>query len=433
MTGIICDYGQNPYLKAQDYQDVNSVTVQRWITKNQEILFRKLLKPVMDMNGGYLVYEIDDLMFDGTLLDESKEDFICKKYGKPSRNIGIPKFNRGRKSFEGREIQENIKSMLNLADFVIVTTDYLREIYHDLYDVPMDHIIALPNLLPRYLFDDRYDIEAKVSQFQKNKSKPRIGIVSSLSHFNVDGTREDRDGYCVRKEKDAEGREIWKNELGNIIPFDETNKIVDDFDEITDCIRKTVNDFRYVFLGYCPPQMDDLAKANKIEVHSGAMIYNYPSALEKLNLQAIIAPIRRMEFNFSKSFIKYMECAAIGVPLFATNCLPYDRIMKPSQLFNGSDDLMDKLTKLKFSSTGSYRSMIEQQWKWLNSPCHEGDFDLKNFWLEDNMDIWDNLMKLRPKTRGVSMGHVHSQIEKIETEAKNKTIYKNDSGVCITR
>ena len=62
-------------------------------------------------------------------------------------------------------------------------------------------------------------------------------------------------------------------------------------------------------------------------MHGGLPIMNYPSMLENLQLQAIVAPIAKTTFNFCKSFIKTMEAAAIGVPLFATNCLPYSRVM----------------------------------------------------------------------------------------------------------
>jgi len=55
---------------------------------------------------------------------------------------------------------------------------------------------------------------------------------------------------------------------------------------------------------------------------------NYASKLENLQLQAIVAPIKKMAFNYSKSFIKTMEAAALGIPLFATNCLPYNRVME---------------------------------------------------------------------------------------------------------
>ncbi len=101
---------------------MNSVTVQRWTSPFHLNAFTKFLKPLMDQTFGWLVYEEDDLMFDGTLLDESKRDFIQNKYG-DLKKIGIPLYNRGRKAFEGRQVQENIRQMLLAADLVTVTTD----------------------------------------------------------------------------------------------------------------------------------------------------------------------------------------------------------------------------------------------------------------------------------------------------------------------
>ena len=133
--------------------------------------------------------------------------------------------------------------MLLAADFVTVTTDYLKEVYHDFYDVPLENIIAVPNLLPKYLFGDRYDPERKLKQFSSNKAKPRIGIVSSLSHFNVDNVRCDASGKAVREVKQKDGTSKWMREDNVEVKFEDTKRITDDFDEIVDCVRSTVNDF----------------------------------------------------------------------------------------------------------------------------------------------------------------------------------------------
>ena len=147
--------------------------------------------------------------------------------------------------------------------------------------------------------------------------------------------------------------------------------------------------------GYCPPQIEDLARDGKIECHQGVQIMNYASKLENLQLQAIVSPIKKMVFNYSKSFIKTMEAAALGIPLYATNCLPYNRVMNSSQLFDTGTELKEKLLKLKNSSVKIYEDIISRQWKWLNSPCSEGDFNINNFWLEDNINIWIDLFRLR--------------------------------------
>ena len=154
----------------------------------------------MDANCGWIIYEIDDNMSDRE----------------------IPKYNRGRKAFEGSHIQENIKALLNASDFVTVTTDYLKTFYHEHYGVPLDNIIAIPNLLPKYLFGDRYDPEKKIEQFRKNKVKPRIGIVSSLSHFNVDNAREDKNGLVCRETTNERGINVWINENNEEVKYDDT-------------------------------------------------------------------------------------------------------------------------------------------------------------------------------------------------------------------
>jgi hypothetical protein len=82
-----------------------------------------------------------------------------------------------------------------------------------------------------------------------------------------------------------------------------------------------------VFFGYCPEVLKPLVDKKLIEVYQGSAILNYASVLENLKLQAVVAPIKDCVFNRCKSFIKYMECAAIGVPCYASNYLPYSRVM----------------------------------------------------------------------------------------------------------
>ena len=133
--------------------------------------------------------------------------------------------------------------MLNTADFVTVTTDYIKDFYHKHYGVPLENIIAIPNLLPKWWFGDKYDPEAKLKQFSKNKTKPRIGIVSSLSHYNIDNVMEDKNGLAARKKTKPDGTDVWINEHGNEVPEADLTKITDDFDDIAECVRSTVKDF----------------------------------------------------------------------------------------------------------------------------------------------------------------------------------------------
>jgi hypothetical protein len=122
-----------------------------------------------------------------------------------------------------------------------------------------------------------------------------------------------------------------------------------------------------------------------------------------------------------------MEAAALGIPLFASNCLPYNRIMPTDQLFNSSEELKQKILSLKFSSIGAYEKMIKSQWNWLNSPCVEGDFTIKNFWLEDNLQIYIDLNKLRPKTINISYTHFETQYNARKEQEEKNTVFKNEN------
>lgn len=87
--------------------------------------------------------------------------------------------------------------------------------------------------------------------------------------------------------------------------------------------------------------------------------------------------------------------------------------------------MKSKLYELKCASTEKYKGIIEHQWRWLNSPCREGDFNLKNFWMEDNLQIYVDLLRLRQKTLPVSLKAFITQYEARKAQEAANTIFKN--------
>lgn len=411
--GVDNTYTQTPILDPRYYHGITSVTIQRWISNQHKEIVQKILRPITEQNRAWLIYAIDDAMH----YDD------------------IPPFNRGRQAYANDQIQENIKYMLNISDLVVVTTDYIKKYYNRKYGVPLSNIVAAPNLLPRWWFGDRYDPEKKVKQFGQHKAKPRIGIVSSLSHYNIDGMRLTKDGKTCKLIVDNNSNTgVWKDQDNNVVNFEDTEVVIDDLDPLVDMIRSTVKDFQWVFFGYAPPKLKDLIESKKIEYHSGAPILNYPSVIENLQLQAVVAPIRDIEFNRCKSPIKFLECCAAGIPLFASNAIPYSGVMDEKFLFSTADELKDKLTKLKFSSTGIYKSMIESNWKWFNSPRRDGDFNVKNGWLEDNLNIWIDMFKLKPKAPVCSLMLYQQAKQKMNEQEQNKSVvFNGGNGVEILK
>ena len=112
---------------------------------------------------------------------------------------------------------------------MLVTTDRIREYYSKKYSLPIEKIMCIPDLMPRWWMDGKFDPRKKVEDFKNHKkSKLRIGIISSSSHWNVDRLKDDN---------------------GNLIK--------DDFDEIVDVVKSTCKTFDWNIVGYAPYQVEE--------------------------------------------------------------------------------------------------------------------------------------------------------------------------------
>ena len=103
---------------------------------------------------------------------------------------------------------------------------YPTKITAEKYDVPNENIVCVPNLIPKHWIGDKYDVDKKLNQFARNKAKPRIGIVSSLSHYNIDNIREDQNGKAVFETKTSDGTIKYINEDNVEVNFADTKPII---------------------------------------------------------------------------------------------------------------------------------------------------------------------------------------------------------------
>lgn len=65
-------------------------------------------------------------------------------------------------------------------------------------------------------------------------------------------------------------------------------------------------------------------------------------------------------------------------------------------MFDDQNDLQEKLMKLKFSSMGAYKKMVEHNWSLINAPHEDGDFQLQTSWMENNLGVWMSIFKFNP-------------------------------------
>jgi len=323
------------------FDGVNMAMLQRQVSDIQEVYFNKFLLPISKKNGMWVVYNIDDVIH--------KDD--------------LPKYNKAWGAYQDDKLMENITQMLQSADMIVTTTPYIRNYYHTKFGVPLENITVIPNYLPHWWMGGYYDIVKTMRRFDEHRWKPRIGIISSTTHFDI------------LKQNDG----------------------VDDLTALEGLIRSTTKKYRWVFFGTIPPALTDLVDSGEIEVNHGCDIYSYPFALSKQNLNAIVAPLLDNEFNKCKSNIKQIEAFAMGIPIFAQNLEPYQ--MYPHTLFDTAEDLQNKMSLL-FQNKKKYKQMVEQNKLIVDNGCPNAP---NGWWLERNLSEWVKLFKMRTKCMDVNI------------------------------
>jgi hypothetical protein len=388
----------------------NTVMIQRWSLPMHRRMFDTTVLPACKAGMANLIYNIDDPVgFD----DDG----------------GIPCFNRAHIHYSKPEIQENIKYFLNATDFLLVTTNELKQYYIDKYNVDPSNFIIVPNMLPRSWAYGYFNSIEKVKLFssRKKQNKIRVGLICSASHFNCHELKWSIEGHDpVNAGKNDKG--VYESYMTHkTYKDDEVEIIPDDIDDIIDVIDKTSDRIEWVCCGYgTSPNFKRLVKENKIRVVSQVDIAHYMHHINNLQFDAVIAPVKDTRFNHCKSDIKYLECAAVGALLFAPNCLPYSEHVPEKQLWTSNEDLIDKLLGLYNMPDEDYGAAIETQYMFLNQPmAHPGAPVLRNLWLDDNLDVWRKVLFMPRNGIKIPLKHILATRQK-----QNEGLpYQNDIDV----
>jgi len=304
-------------LDGRFYHETKAVRLQRQATPVQ-LQFVQFLKAGADQFKFKLIYEIDDIIF--------KDD--------------IPNFNRCKVAFEDEAILQSALSIMQLCDEISVTCDYMKNYYID--KTGNKNITVIPNYAPKLWADGYYD-KGQISQnYDKHKKRPRVGYCGSGTHVDV------------------------TNRTGQ----------VDDFTHVVNQIIKTRKDFRWVMMGCYPLPLKPFIDSGEIEYAPWAPILKYPEAMNKLNLNATVAPLIDCHFNRAKSNIKFLESAYQGTPGVYQDIVTY----KDAPLrFNTGDDMIDQLKKL-FKIKDYYMKVSKTSRKYAET-----------MWLDDHLEEYFEL------------------------------------------
>lgn len=288
------------------YANTKTVRLQRQATENQ-LQFVRLLQQFRQKLPFNLIYEIDDIVF--------HED--------------IPDYNKFKPAFTDPKIRESALAIMQEVDEITCTNKFMQEYYRE--KTGNQNVTVIPNYPPKWWMGNYYSKERVGSNYSRNRKKPRIVYSASGAHFDVDNRVNQRD----------------------------------DFYHVNDVIRKTVDDYQWVFLGAYPLTIADLVKSGKVEFYNWSRLYEYPQLLVDVRPTMFIAPLIDNNFNKAKSDLKYIEACCYGVPVVCQDLCTYENA--PIKFTTG-DDLIDQIkavTKYKakyMEHSDAARKVAEGRW-----------------------------------------------------------------------
>jgi hypothetical protein len=302
------------------YHNVKCVTLQRQAAGHQK-QFMEYLKSIQPEFGFKMIYEVDDVVF--------REE--------------IPDHNASKHGFDSDEIRQNCVDMINMVDEVTVTCQYMKDLYIE--KTGQNKVTVVPNFMPHWWIGHQYDYRKICDNFEKFKKKPRIVYAGSGAHFDV------------------------KNLAGG----------QDDFSHVVKFIVDNRHKYQFVFIGAFPPALKPFIDSKEIEFHPWRNLLDYPNFLASLNAQLFIAPLMDIPFNRSKSDIKFMEAAQLGIPCLCQDMVTYSSA--PEFLrFKTAEELAEKIEVItNWKNRSKYYKLVPElrklgETRFLEHPQNIGCF-----------------------------------------------------------
>jgi hypothetical protein len=282
------------------YQGLRCIKIQRQASKAQRD-FVVFLKSLQKEHGFKLIYEVDDVVFE--------ED--------------IPDYNKFKTAFVGGGIRQNCIDIINMCDEVTVTCKYMKELYQE--RTGKKEITVVPNFVPNFWLGHLYNRRKNIEAYENNTKRPRVLYTGSGAHYDVD------------------------NKVGG----------KDDFEHVLQLIIDTRHQYQWVFVGAFPPPLLKYVQSREIEFHPWQNLLKYPKLISDLNAQVMIAPLQDNSFNKSKSDIKFVEAAILGIPCLCQD-LPTYSTAPESLKFTTAENLKYKLEAiLNYKNRKQYKENIE--------------------------------------------------------------------------
>lgn len=281
-------------------------------------------QPIFDIlrnckkNGSKVILDFDDLLFKG--------------YGE-----GLPDYNHAKEDLDIEQTTECIMNNLDIIDKVVVSTEYLKNVFTDTFN--FNRVEVIPNYLPRFIY--HFDRKANKTE---DIVKPTILYAGSSTHYSDKDTGD-------------------------------FNKSIIDF------IKNNIDRINFVIIGKIPFFFKDIA--HKIINIQPINILEYPVLLNSINADFIIAPLKENVFNKCKSNLKYLESCAVGSVMIGSSFddSPYNCIDERCKLHKTMNSKHIENMFWNLCEKDTYNEILCNQYKYIN----------ENGWLENNISKYTNL------------------------------------------
>lgn len=284
----------------------------------------------------------------------------------------IPKFISASRTYADPSVSRMIHDMMVVADWIVVTTPTLADQLSDFYGIPRTKFKLFPNL-PSFNWLGRWNWfnkrNAAFKEVSSGARKPRVGILSSLSHISKDGKVED-DLTIVEK-----------------AGLDDTTQLAFSLTESSELRSRFPH----------------------AEFHNMVQIRDYPSLVSSLNLDMVVVPLIENDFNDCKSNIKLIECAAMGIPVLVSKSRAYEAFIKPEMVFSTPEELKQKVVWVESWTPESHMKRVSEAYDLFFGRQYTHDYfgiGMDAWWAEANIPLILDTWTSPPMTGSIETPHI---------------------------
>lgn len=272
----------------------------------------------------------------------------------------IPKFITQGAPYSEPGMAKNIQDMIDLADRVVVTQPFLLDQLAHYFEQPKSKFRVFPNLPPFNWLGRLYNPDKKAAKFkQRINGSLRIGIISSLSHYDMRQNVKPEDDIEIVVDAAKKLKEMGHNNITIVLPIGDRKEL-----------KSRIEPFA------------------KVETHEMVPIRDYPLAVDKYDLDLVVVPLVRNDFNDSKSNIKLIECAALGIPVLVSDSYAYRGFIDDKYKFKDAEELVQRIVEFKGWYEKKYRNEISANYKrFFESKNDYYGIELNGYWLENNFNL----------------------------------------------